>query len=108
NFQVEKGGELLSKVGISSVDYSGAKQNLETENPEWDFDGVWNKAKLLWEDELNKIRVDGGSEDTKTIFYSALYHTLISPNIFSDVDGRYRGIDREIHTSDNGPTYTVF
>ena len=88
--------QLLVKVGISPVDYQGAKHNLETENPEWDFDAVKESAHLKWKEELSKINVTGGSDDEKTIFYTALYHTSISPNLFNDVDGRFRGMDQTI------------
>ena len=108
NFNTNPGEEVLSKVGISSVDYSGAKNNLETEITDWDFNRVQKTAYKLWEEELSKINVKGGSKNEKTIFYTSLYHTSISPNIFSDVDGRYRGMDRKIHNSDKQTIYTVF
>lgn len=108
NFNTNPGEEVLSKVGISSVDYTGAKNNLETEITDWDFTRVQKTAHQLWEAELSKINVKGGSKNEKTIFYTSLYHTSISPNIFSDVDGRYRGMDRKIHNSDKQTIYTVF
>ena len=108
SFNTNPGEEVLSKVGISSVDYTGAKNNLETEITHWDFNRVKNAAHQLWKTELSKINVKGGSENEKTIFYTSLYHTSISPNIFSDVDGRYRGMDRKIHNSDKQNIYTVF
>ncbi len=107
-FDLKDGKEILAKVGISSVDYKGAKNNLETEIPAWDFDEIKNSAHLTWEKELNKINVEGGNEDEKTIFYTALYHTLISPYLFSDVDGRYRGMDKKIYNSKDKNIYTVF
>jgi predicted alpha-1,2-mannosidase len=108
SFNTNPGEEVLSKVGISSVDYNGAKNNLESEITDWDFNRVKNAAHQLWKTELSKINVQGGSENEKTIFYTSLYHTSISPNIFSDVDSRYRGIDRKIHTSKKQNIYTVF
>jgi predicted alpha-1,2-mannosidase len=107
-FNINDGNEILTKVGISSVDYKGAKNNIETEIPGWDFDAIKNSAHLNWEKELSKINVEGGSEDEKTIFYTALYHTLISPYLFSDVDGRYRGMDKKIYNSNGKNIYTVF
>ena len=98
----------MAKVGISSVDNMGAKQNLEKEIPAWDFNGVKKEAHQLWQNELNKINIKGGSEDEKTIFYTALYHTSISPNVFSDVDYRYRGMDKKIKNSNGKNSYTVF
>ena len=73
----------------------------------YDFDGIRYDAKLQWNKELNKIKVSGGKEKEKTIFYTSLYHTCISPYVFSDVDGRYRGMDKKIYNSDS-EVYTVF
>jgi predicted alpha-1,2-mannosidase len=108
SFDTTEGEEVLSKVGISSVDYLGAKKNLESEIKNWDFDKVKNEAHKSWNKELSKINVKGGTENEKTIFYTALYHTSIAPNTFSDVDFRYRGMDREIHQTNKENIYTVF
>ncbi|MDA9111650.1 GH92 family glycosyl hydrolase [Flavicella sp.] len=108
SFDTTEGEEVLSKVGVSSVDYTGAKNNLESEIKNWDFDKVKNEAHKSWNKELSKINVKGGTEDEKIIFYTALYHTSIAPNTFSDVDSRYRGMDREIHQTDKENIYTVF
>lgn len=99
---------VLAKVGISHVDYEGAKNNLESEIKGWNFDDTRNAARQLWAKELNQIQVEGGTEDEKTIFYTSLYHTAISPNTFSDVDGRYRGMDQQIHQANGKTIYTVF
>ncbi len=107
-FDLKKGEEILAKVGISSVDNAGAKKNLEKEIPNWDFNGVKKAAHQLWEDELNKIDIKGGSKAEKTIFYTSLYHTSISPNVFSDVDFRYRGMDKKIKNANGKNSYTVF
>ena len=107
-FDLQKGETVLAKVGISSVDNVGAKQNLEKEIPDWDFDKIKSDANQLWKEELNKIAVSGGTEEEKTIFYSSLYHTSISPNTFSDVDYRYRGMDKKIKNSNGKDSYTVF
>lgn len=108
SFPTAGNGQVLVKVGISSVDAGGAKNNVDTEIPGWDFDGTVRKAKEIWNTELDKIKIEGGSGDQKTIFYTALYHSMISPNIFSDADGRYFGMDHRIHKSDNSLNYTVF
>ncbi len=100
--------ELLVKVGISAVDTEGAKNNLFQENNGWDFEGTRAKAKSSWERELAKIEVSGGSEEQQAVFYTALYHTMIAPNTFSDIDGRYRGLDKKIHVDKDHTTYTVF
>jgi predicted alpha-1,2-mannosidase len=94
SFDLENGDTLLVKVGISAVDIAGAKTNLLTEIPAWDFDAVREESKEIWNQELSKIEVEG-SDENKTIFYSALYHTMIAPNLFSDVDGRYRKMVRK-------------
>ena len=107
-FNTSAGEEVLAKVGISSVDYQGAKNNLESEINKWNFNKVKNEAHKSWQKELSLINVKGGSENEKKIFYTALYHTSIAPNIFSDVDFRYRGLDREIHQSNKENIYTVF
>ena len=88
-FNLKEGEELLVKVGISAVDLDGAEKNLETEISDWDFDRVKSESIQTWNTELAKINVEG-EEDDKVIFYSALYHTMVVPNLFSDVDGRYR------------------
>ncbi len=107
-FDSTAGEEVLAKVGISSVDYNGAKKNLESEIKNWDFDKVAKNARESWKKELAKINVKGGTEDERTIFYTALYHTSIAPNTFSDVDYKYRGMDRKIHQTNNEDIYTVF
>jgi len=108
NFENENSNTVLSKVGISSVDYEGAKKNLLEEIPDWDFDKTKEDAYKAWEKELDVINVQGGSEDEKTIFYTGLYHTAMTPYIFNDVDGRYRGMDQNIHVSKDKNMYTVF
>lgn len=97
------------KVGISAVDWEGAEKNLLAEIPDWNFDKVRNDARTKWNEYLSKIDVQSDNEDDKTIFYTALYHTGISPNLFMDVDGRYLGMDRKVHQGDVGkPVFTVF
>ncbi|MCK5847006.1 MAG: GH92 family glycosyl hydrolase [Bacteroidales bacterium] len=107
HFNNLENNELLVKVGISAVDIAGAKKNLITENISWDFDTFRIKNQGNWEHELSKIKIEDSNEDRKTIFYTALYHNLIVPNLFSDVDGRYRGMDMEIHKSKH-KQYTIF
>ena len=100
--------QVLAKVGISAVDYAGARKNVTTEILDWDFDRVRGQAKVAWTQQLDSIHVTGGSLNDKTIFYTALYHCAISPYLFTDVDGRYRGHDQRIHVAEDGPMYTVF
>lgn len=89
---------IMLKVAISYVSLEGARKNLEAELPGWDFDKVRADAKAAWNKELSKIEVSGGSDDQTTIFYTALYHTMIHPNVFNDVDGKYKGHDEKIHS----------
>lgn len=99
--------ELLIKVGISAVDIEGAIKNLETEIPHWNFEKTKAANKQKWNSELGKINVETGDSEKEIIFYTALYHSYLAPNIFSDVDGRYRGTDLKIHHSDS-KQYTIF
>jgi predicted alpha-1,2-mannosidase len=104
----EDGGELLVKVAISAVDVAGARRNLEAELPGWDFEATRQAASDVWNDALGRIEVRGGTDEQKTIFYTALYHSLLAPNLFSDVDGRYLGLDKNIHVTRGRAQYTVF
>ena len=88
---------VLLKVGISFVSIEGARKNLAAEIPGWDFDKVRADAKTAWNKELSKIEVSGGTPDQTTNFYTALYHTMVQPNVFNDVDGKYLGHDRKVH-----------
>ena len=107
-FDIVKGEELLVKVGISAVDEKGAQSNVESEIPDWDFELVKNNVTKEWQKQLHKIEVEGGTKDEKTIFYTALYHSMLNPNLFTDVDGRYRGMDLKIHETKEHDHYTVF
>ncbi len=98
---------LMIKVGISATSIEGAKINLKTEANHWIFEKYQKNAKEKWENALSKIEVKDENEDNLSIFYSALYHTMIVPNVFSDVDGKYRGMDQNIHET-NKSQYTVF
>ena len=102
-------GPLLIKVALSAVDIPGAENNMNAELPGWDFDEVRTQALETWENELSVIEIPDNDKTKKTIFYTALYHSFIAPNIFYDVDGRYRGADLQIHKSEEGSgMYTVF
>ncbi len=112
-FDASEGNVIELKVGISAVDEAGAKMNLETEIGNKSFEQIKTAAEDAWEKQLNKINVSTTLNkqediDRKTIFYTALYHTMIAPNLYQDVDGRYRGMDLEIHQTDDFQYYTVF
>ena len=109
HFNTKAGEEVYVKVGISAVDIDGARKNVEAEIPEWDFNGVRKAARASWNDYLAKIDIDTDDKDQKTMFYTALYHTGVQPNLFTDVDGRYLGMDLKAHQgSVNEPMYTIF
>ncbi|MGZ3863630.1 MAG: GH92 family glycosyl hydrolase [Bacteroidia bacterium] len=106
-FPVKKGEIVLVKVAISSVDYEGAKKNMEAELPHWDFEKVRTEAVAAWNKELGKIEVATKSINDLENFYTALYHCMIHPSLSSDVDMRYRGNDLKIHRAKRDH-YTVF
>jgi predicted alpha-1,2-mannosidase len=99
---------IRAKIGISAVSEEGAKQNVEAEIKDWNFEKVHQKAKSAWNKEFSKIEVKGGTQDQQAAFYTALYHTMIVPNIFQDVDGKYRGTDNKIHVAKDFTNYSVF
>lgn len=98
---------LLLKVGVSFTSTLGAQRNLKNEVNHWDFEKVRDEAKMTWDLELGKIEVEDNEEKLKT-FYTALYHTMIHPNIATDVNGMYRGMDNKIHKAEGFNYYTVF
>lgn len=99
--------KILIKVGISSVSIEGAKQNLESEARHWNFERYINEATREWNHELGKIETSFMNNNEATIFYTALYHSFLAPNLFNDSDGQYRGIDQQIHKAESDH-YTVF
>jgi predicted alpha-1,2-mannosidase len=107
-FETEADEEVLFKSGISFVSEAGAEKNLQAEMQDWDFDAVRSQARALWHEALSKIEVSEGTEDQKIIFYTSLYHTMIDPRIFSDVDGAYPGADGKNHRTDSFVKRTIF
>ena len=107
-FDATGGAPILVRVGISAVSVAGALRNLRAEISDWNFDRVRNDADRAWNAELNKIQITGGSEAQRKVFYTALYHAMIAPNLFMDVDGQYRGRDFKTHQADGFDYYTVF
>ena len=99
-FPTEAGEQVELKVGISFVDIEGARRNFESEARGKSFATICQQAIDTWNRELGRIDVEGGTPDEQTIFYTALYHTMIDPRIYADVDGRYVGGDYKIHRSD--------
>jgi predicted alpha-1,2-mannosidase len=90
--------EVEYKVGISFVSEAGARDNLDHEIPGWDFNGVHARARQTWSELLNRIAVEGGTADQRKIFYTGVYHSLLSPTLFSDRDGNYIGFDNKIRS----------
>jgi predicted alpha-1,2-mannosidase len=89
NFATTEGEQVLIKVGISFVSIEGAKNNLAAELPHWNFDKIKAQASEEWNKKLNKIKIKGGTDDQKIIFYTSMYHSLMFPRVFSDTDGSY-------------------
>ena len=108
NFETKAGEQVLMKSGISFVSMEGARKNLEAEIKDWNFDQAHERARNLWNDNLSKIKIDGGSKDQKTVFYTALYHTMIDPRMVEDVDGKYMGGDSKVHESERFTKRTIF
>jgi predicted alpha-1,2-mannosidase len=103
-------GQVQVKVGISYVSIANAKENLERENPGWDFDAVRRAADAAWNERLNAIVVEGGTRQDLTKFYTAFYHALWAPSVFNDSNGQYLGLDRQVHSlaPGQGAQYSTF
>ncbi|HEY9542713.1 GH92 family glycosyl hydrolase [Prevotella sp.] len=107
SFDNSDGQPLMVKVGLSAVSVDNARANLKAEIPGWNFNDVVAKADKAWNDVLGKINVKTEDKRLKTIFYTALYHTMIAPSVFSDVNGEYCGADGKVHKGDF-TNYTTF
>ena len=108
NFDTEENEKISIRMALSSVSTNGALNNLNTEIPEWDFEKIKQQAKIKWNRELSKIQVEMMDPREKVTFYTALYHTNLSPILYEDVDGKYRGLDQNIHESGGFTNYTIF
>ncbi len=102
------GKPILVKIALSSVSMEGARRNLTSELPGWNFDRVAQDAASAWNSELNRIQAAGGSADQLKTFYTALYHTMIAPNLFMDTDSQFRGTDLRTHSARGFTNYSVF
>ena len=109
DFDTQEGEPIVMRIAISAVDAEGAKNNLKAEIAEndFDFDALAQKAYDKWNKELKRYEVNDKNEANKTVFYTALYHCMIAPNLYSDADGRYRAHDLQVYQSER-PVYTVF
>ena len=108
NFDTAEDEKILVKMALSPVSMAGALKNMQTEVPHFDFGAVREQTRKKWNKELAKVKVKSMDADHKISFYTALYHTMLSPIIYEDVDGRYRGLDQNIHKSEGFTNYTIF
>lgn len=105
----ESNQPLYVKVAISTVDPTGAEKNMEAELPGWDFETIRAQSSEIWNRVLNKIQIESSIPGVMVNFYTALYHTMIAPYAYQDVDGRYIGMDKKTHRAEPGYTnYSVF
>lgn len=108
DFETEENESILIKFALSGVSTSGAMKNLNAEIPHWDFDKTKKEVSQKWEKELSKIEVETINENDKTTFYTSMYHTMMSPVLYQDVDGQYLDVDQNIHTAKDFTNYTIF
>lgn len=107
-FDTADGEQILMKVALSPVSTDRAYANMQTELPGWDFDLTAGAASKAWNEELSRIRIETEDEDARKIFYTALYHTMIAPSTFCDIDGSYRGADGQSYENPGHQIYTTF
>lgn len=108
DFETREGKQIMMKVALSPVSMENAYENMQTELPGWDFDETAKEAADAWNEELGRIRIETKNEDTRRIFYTALYHSMIAPSTFCDIDGSYRGADGEAYEDAGHQVYTTF
>ncbi|WP_027375743.1 GH92 family glycosyl hydrolase [Kaistella palustris] len=108
DFDTAENEAILIKFALSGVSTSGAMKNLEAEIPGWDFEKIKKESAAKWQKELSKIEVETLTESDKKIFYTALYHTMMSPVLYQDVDGKYLDVDQNIHNAKDFTNYTIF
>ena len=108
DFDMQAGEALLVKVALSSVSTGGALRNMRAEVQHWDFDRVVRETQDAWRQELQRITIASKRPEVLTNFYTAMYHACLSPTVYMDVDGQYRGLDQNIHTAEGFTNYTTF
>ena len=108
NFNTHKDEEILVTTALSGVSMEGAALNMEKEAPKDDFDYYYQQAVKKWDNQLGKIEVSSEDGDLKTVFYTALYHAMLAPTLYSDVDGKYFGPDGKIHQAEDWDNYSTF
>ncbi len=107
-FNLSGDRKLVVQVALSAVSEAGALKNLAAETVNTEFNKAKTNAEIAWNKELGKIQVEEGTKEQQIIFYTALYHTLLNPNTYQDVDGQFRGTDQLVHTVNDYTNYTVF
>ena len=107
-FDTEEGEQITIVTALSGVSIEGAEKNLNAEAPHNDFDKYLAAAKADWNKQLGRIQVKGAQADDQVNFYTALYHSMIAPTIYSDVDGKYYGPDKQVHQADGWVNYSTF
>lgn len=108
NYDMTKDEQLTISTAISAVDEEGASKNLDAELPDNNFDTALAATREKWNKVLSSVKIKGGTENDRVNFYTALYHAMIAPTIYGDVDGRYRGPDKQIHNSNDWTNYSTF
>ncbi len=108
SFSTGEGEQIMVKVALSPVSVEGARANMAAELPGWNFEAVAARAAKDWDEELSRIRITTQDEKLRKVFYTALYHTMIAPSVFCDVDGSYYGADHQNHASEGFTNYTTF
>ena len=108
DFKTTKDEKIDVKFALSPVSTDGALKNMRAEAPDWNFERVKREGQAAWNRELNKIAVTANSRDDLVNFYTAMYHAFISPTVYMDVDGRYQGIDQNVHQASGFTNYTTF
>ena len=108
DFKTVKDEQIVVVTALSGVSAEGAHKNLVAEAPDMNFEGYRQRAEAVWNRELAKIEVKGGTSDDRVNFYTALYHSMIAPTIYSDVDGAYFGPDGQTHAGEGWTNYSTF
>lgn len=107
NFDTRQNPELIIKVALSAVSTEGALKNLQAEAGGKTFSRLAAETHSAWNRELDVLEAKG-TPDQLAMFYTSLYHTMINPSVYMDVDGSYRGLDHNIHTAEGFTNYTIF
>ena len=107
-FSTEKNEEIFLKLGVSTVSMENGLENLLHEIPHWNFNKTYKQATDKWNKELSKVKIKSKQKDVKKIFYTAMYHSMIAPNLYHDVNGEYRGTNKEVYFDKSFTNYTLF